>query len=570
MRVLLPVLLAALAAAGRKPPSVFVSVLVRNKAHTLPYFLSLLENLSYRKDRIILHIRSDHNEDSTLEILRSWVDRVRAKHEYHHIITDFKECGGDECSSLPLVEWSQERFRHVINLRQDSLDTARFYLADFFLSVDADVFLTNPATLEHLISEDKLVVAPMLPSTGLYSNFWAGMTDTFYYKRTEEYRQILERKSLGCHSVPMVHTCVLIDLRWEESDLLAYSPVKVPDYPGPEDDMIVLALSARLSGQQVHVENSRHYGVVMLPLEGDQDLTADFPNLANTLLEATVKGPAIEVHPHFHKHMPPLPKKSKLGFDHIFMINLARRPDRYQRMTYNFDVLGVEAEWVPAMDGRNIDEEFLAREGIQMLPQFSEPFHGRPLTYGEIGCFLSHYRLWQRIVEQDLDRVLIFEDDIKFEPYFVSKLEYLKKELETMEERWDLVFLGRKILHNSEEPWLEGSDQLVRVDYTYWTLAYILTKQGAKTLLAEEPLGKMVPVDEYLPIMYDRHPNKTWSSQFAERSLAALSVHPLLVFPTHYTGEQGYFSDTEDTSVIQTAALAACEAGTGGCDRDEL
>ena len=34
------------------------------------------------------------------------------------------------------------------------------------------------------------------------------------------------------------------------------------------------------------------------------------------------------------------------------------------------------------------------------------------------------------------------------------------------------------------------------------------------------------------------------------RDLSALSVHPLLVQPTHYTGEMGYVSDTEDTGVI--------------------
>ena len=29
-------------------------------------------------------------------------------------------------------------------------------------------------------------------------------------------------------------------------------------------------------------------------------------------------------------------------------------------------------------------------------------------------------------------------------------------------------------------------------------------------------------------------------------------MHPLLVHPTHYTGEEGYISDTEDTQVIHT------------------
>jgi collagen beta-1,O-galactosyltransferase len=29
-----------------------------------------------------------------------------------------------------------------------------------------------------------------------------------------------------------------------------------------------------------------------------------------------------------------------------------------------------------------------------------------------------------------------------------------------------------------------------------------------------------------------------------------MSVAPLLVYPTHYTGEQGYVSDTEDSTLI--------------------
>ena len=44
--------------------------------------------------------------------------------------------------------------------------------------------------------------------------------------------------------------------------------------------------------------------------------------------------------------------------------------------------------------------------------------------------------------------------------------------------------------------------------------------------------------------------------------MSALSVHPLLVFPTHYTGEHGYFSDTEDTSVITDMELLSSKEGS--------
>ena len=106
MRRLVALLLCHLVSTTTKPPSVFISVLVRNKAHTLPYFISCLESLNYPKNRIILHIRSDHNQvsqetcpsltsynfqDNSLEILRGWADRLGEEQTYHKIITDFGE-----------------------------------------------------------------------------------------------------------------------------------------------------------------------------------------------------------------------------------------------------------------------------------------------------------------------------------------------------------------------------------------------------------------------------------------------------------------------------------------------
>lgn len=40
--------------AVNKDPTIVIALLVRNKAHTLPYFLTLLERLDYPKDRISL------------------------------------------------------------------------------------------------------------------------------------------------------------------------------------------------------------------------------------------------------------------------------------------------------------------------------------------------------------------------------------------------------------------------------------------------------------------------------------------------------------------------------------
>ena len=74
-------------------------------------------------------------------------------------------------------------------------------------------------------------------------------------------------------------------------------------------------------------------------------------------------------------------------------------------------------------------------------------------------------------------------------------------------------YLGRKRMWREKETAVEGSTFLIWPSYSYWTLGYILSLRGAKKLIQQEPLGKMIPVDEYLPIMFDQHPTWVWSGQ---------------------------------------------------------
>ncbi|XP_014663640.1 PREDICTED: procollagen galactosyltransferase 1-like [Priapulus caudatus] len=129
---------------------------------------------------------------------------------------------------------------------------------------------------------------------------------------------------------------------------------------------------------------------------------------------------------------------------------------------------------------------------------------------------------------------------------------------------WDLIYLGRKVMDNSDEQWVEGMTTMCHPDYSYWTLSYALTNRGARKLLAQKPLQKMVPVDEYLPIMFNKHPTSEWKHPFSPRDLRAYSAAPLLVHPTHYTKEQNYISDTEDSIVINTDEFGGVPAVPSG------
>ena len=55
------------------------------------------------------------------------------------------------------------------------------------------------------------------------------------------------------------------------------------------------------------------------------------------------------------------------------------------------------------------------------------------------------------------------------------------------------------------EEFVKGSSKIVYAKYSYWTLGYVIKLSGAKKLIAGNPLSKMVPVDEYIPIMFDDH-----------------------------------------------------------------
>ena len=52
-------------------------------------------------------------------------------------------------------------------------------------------------------------------------------------------------------------------------------------------------------------------------------------------------------------------------------------------------------------------------------------------------------------------------------------------------------------------------------------------------------------------MLHSLHFSTELMSKFYPRDLNALSSEPLLVFPTHYIGDEGYISDTELTTTIE-------------------
>ena len=131
--------------------------------------------------------------------------------------------------------------------------------------------------------------------------------------------------------------------------------------------------------------------------------------------------------------------------------------------------------------------------------------------------------------------VIVLEDDVRFKPYFLTELHYVLKEAKDLD--WDLLYLGRKRGPGAQDDVEEKvTKRISTATYSYWTIGYIIKGKAAKILIDENPLEKMVPVDEYLPIMYGAHKEGRYAQYFNNKVLKAFSANPVLLTPTHYTG----------------------------------
>ncbi|KAM7238402.1 hypothetical protein CapIbe_009922 [Capra ibex] len=502
--------------------------------------------------------------------------------------------------------WTKERHQFLMELKQEALTFARDWGADYILFADTDNILTNNQTLQLLIEQGLPVVAPMLDSQTYYSNFWCGITPQGYYRRTADYFPTKNRQRRGCFRVPMVHSTFLVSLRAEGTAQLGFYPPH-PNYTWPFDDIIVFAYACQAAGVSVHVCNEQRYGYLNVPVKSHQGLEDERVNFIHLILEALgeaasrccpstpslpapshgplLLGPGpgwaggragVTTSPSNHSLTPgkslsllsfslplrvdgppmwasahvsrPPKRPSKMGFDEVFVISLARRPDRRERMLTSLWEMEVSGRVVDAVDGRMLNSSVMRTLGVELLPGYQDPYSGRTLTKGEVGCFLSHYSIWEEVVTRGLAQVVVFEDDVRFESNFKGRLEQLMEEVEAEKLPWDLIYLGRKQVNPEEEAVVEGLPHLVVAGYSYWTLAYVLSLAGARKLLASQPLRRMLPVDEFLPIMFDQHPNEQYKAHFWPRDLQAFSARPLLAAPTHYAGDAEWLSDTETSS----------------------
>ena len=162
----------------------------------------------------------------------------------------------------------------------------------------------------------------------------------------------------------------------------------------------------------------------------------------------------------------------------VFVISLARATDRRVNISRHLDAAGVSYEIIDAVDGAALDLTELAD---RLNPDKYRIQYGRKFSLGEIGCYLSHYNLWQRMVEQGIDCAIVLEDDAVLDKDFFE----VAARLLEIDWQWDLALLSshdRKFDRVLCE--VCNGRRLVRHRRRAWgTVAYIIRRPAAEKLL---------------------------------------------------------------------------------------
>lgn len=98
----------------------------------------------------------------------------------------------------------------------------------------------------------------------------------------------------------------------------------------------------------------------------------------------------------------------------IFVISLTRSQDRRAAVEKQMRRLGLAFEFWDAVDGKLLGHETLTIVDFELAAKIC----GHALSLGEVGCALSHIRLYEMIAERGLERAIVLEDDIHLHMHF--------------------------------------------------------------------------------------------------------------------------------------------------------
>jgi glycosyl transferase family 25 len=201
----------------------------------------------------------------------------------------------------------------------------------------------------------------------------------------------------------------------------------------------------------------------------------------------------------------------------VQVISLERSTDRRERVQRELKNFSLEWTFLNAVDGF----------ALKALPKSYDPakvrrLQGYELTPGEIGCYLSHMKAWEKCVEQD-KTTLVLEDDFVIN----GDLSDVFESLTQIDQKWSLVRLAA--LYDVEHRVVDRNEGIELVENRgdpVGAAAYVI-KPSAAAQLMKCSSAIYEPVDHYL-------------EHYSKHGLRMLAVKP---YPISIVGKDSTITD---------------------------
>jgi glycosyl transferase, family 25 len=161
----------------------------------------------------------------------------------------------------------------------------------------------------------------------------------------------------------------------------------------------------------------------------------------------------------------------------IYVINMAKDVGRMESMATQLRAQGLKFERVDAVVGRELSAE---QRQAACSPFWFGLLQGRRISDGEIGCALSHRKVYQMLLDRGQDCAVIMEDDVRLLPQFAKDLSEIEQETRAFDMVHMFAFRAPDKAHH------EASSFRVMTfsDTSSSAAAYLLRNLGAQKLLS--------------------------------------------------------------------------------------
>jgi len=175
-------------------------------------------------------------------------------------------------------------------------------------------------------------------------------------------------------------------------------------------------------------------------------------------------------------------------------------PLRAQTALREIRRLGFDCEFAEGVDLKQHDlarlKELLSPRAFVELQQ-GRQVHEALSGLGSVGCYLAHYRLWQRCVEAR-EPIAIFEDDVQFQADAPQRVQELLADAAA--QRYDIL----RLIYFPQARGARVTPLLERVQHGWSASAYVLQPRAA-ALIVKHALPMEMHCDYYLDFVSQQH-----------------------------------------------------------------